>query len=82
MLDIERKMDIQAGDRVLVNVGPFIGSTRRSKDSVPCEVLEVDGARIRVATEFPFRKVDLWIQATWVDGRPEKARPLSEPSLA
>jgi hypothetical protein len=75
-------MDIQAGDRVLVNVAPFIGSTRRSKDSVPCEVLEVVGTRIRVATEPPYRKVDLWIQATWLDGRVEEAQPLGEPSLA
>jgi hypothetical protein len=67
---------------VLVNVAPFIGSARRSKDSVPCEVLEVDGTRIRVSTKFPYRKADLWVQAAWIDGRLEEAQPLSEPSLA
>jgi len=75
-------MAIRAGDRVLVNVAPFIGSARRSKDSVPCEVLEVAGARMRVATEPPCCKVDLWVEAAWIDERPGETQPRSEPSLA
>jgi len=75
-------MDIQAGDCVLVNVAPFIGSARRSKDSVPCRVIEVDGTRIRVCTDLPYRTVDLWVQAAWVDEKVERAQLLGEPSLA
>ena len=75
-------MDIQTGDRVLVNVAPFIGSARRNKDSVPCDVTGVDGTQIRVTTDFPYRKVDLWVQASWVDERVERAELLSVASLA
>jgi hypothetical protein len=75
-------MAIQAGDRVLVNVAAFIGSARRNKDSVPCEVTEVDGPRIRITTESPYRMVDLWVQDAWIDERPGEAQPRSEPSLA
>jgi hypothetical protein len=75
-------MDIQPGDRVRVNLAPFIGSARRSKDSVPCEVTELEGARIRVTTEFPYRTVELWVSASWIDARLEQAQPLGEPSLA
>ncbi len=67
---------------MLVNVAPFIGSARRSRDSVPCEVIEVDGTRIRVAAEPPYRKVELWVKAAWIDGKLEEAQPLGEPSLA
>jgi hypothetical protein len=66
---VERQMDVQIGDRVLVNLAPFIGSARRCMDSVPCGVTEVDGTRIRVSTEVPHRLVDLWVPARWVDGR-------------
>jgi hypothetical protein len=75
-------MDIQAGDRVLVNVAPFIGSVRRSKDSVPCHVIAIDAGRIRVRTEPPCREVELWVQAAWIDGRLEQVELLGEPSLA
>jgi hypothetical protein len=75
-------MDIQAGDRVLVNVAPFIGSARRSKDSVPCQVIETGAGRMRVRTEPPYREVELWIQSAWIDGRLEQVELLGEPSLA
>jgi hypothetical protein len=74
-------VDIRAGDRVSVNVAPFIGSARRNKDSVPCEVLEVAGTRMRVATEPPYCKVELWVKTAWIDERLGEAQPLSEPSL-
>ncbi len=75
-------MEMQAGDRVLVNVAPFIGAARRNKDSVPCRVIEVDAGRVRVRTEPPYRTVELWIHERWIDGRLEEAELLDEPSLA
>ena len=44
-------MEIQKGDRVLVNVAPFIGSIMRSNESIPCEVLDVDGIQVHVRAE-------------------------------
>ncbi|NLX55856.1 MAG: hypothetical protein GXY58_12135 [Planctomycetaceae bacterium] len=60
-------MNVQKGDRVLVNVAPFIASARRQRDSVPCEILEVDGTRVRVATQAPCREMDVWVQNCWID---------------
>ncbi len=69
-------MDIHEGDRVLVNVAPFIGSVTRCDGSVPCEVLEVNGFQIRVRAELPYRPVSLWILSSWIDGRPRQKREL------
>ncbi len=41
-------MDIQKGDHVLVNVAPFIGSLMRGSESIPCEVLDVNGLQVFV----------------------------------
>jgi hypothetical protein len=60
-------MNVQKGDRVLVNVAPFIASARRQRDSVPCEVLEVAGTQVRVATQSPCREVDVWVENCWID---------------
>jgi len=60
-------MDVRKGDRVLVNVAPFIASTRRQQHSVPCEVVDVDGMAVRVVTQSPCREVDVWVQACWID---------------
>ena len=38
-------MSVHRGDRVLVNVAPFIGSALRAKQSISCEVVDVEGAR-------------------------------------
>ncbi len=65
-------MDIQKGDRVLVNVAPFIGSAMRCDDSVPCEVLDIEDIRVHVRTEPPYRSVCLWVLSTWIDGRQEQ----------
>lgn len=65
-------MEIQTGDRVLVNVAPFIGSVMRSDESIPCEVLEIDGIQVHVRTEPPYRQVSLWTLASWIDGRLRK----------
>jgi hypothetical protein len=69
-------MQIQKGDRVLVNVAPFIGSIMRSDESILCEVLDVDGIQVHVRAEPPYRPVSLWILSSWVDGRPQQKREL------
>ena len=69
-------MDIQKGDRVLVNVAPFIGSVMRGGESIPCEVLDVDGLQVYVRTEPPYRGVSLWVLSSWVDGRQRQKREL------
>jgi hypothetical protein len=60
-------MNVQNGSFVAVNLAPFIGSAVRSRQSVPCRVLEVQAGRFRVCTEEPYRRVSLWIQASWID---------------
>ena len=62
-------MEIQRGDQVQVNVAPFIGSFRRHKESVPCTVLTVEGPRVQVRTESPYREVTLWILSSWIEKR-------------
>jgi hypothetical protein len=75
-------MDIQKGDRVLVNVAPFIGSIMRCDESVLCEVLEVDGLQLHVRVEPPYRGVSLWILSSWVDGRPRQSESREAACLA
>lgn len=70
-------MDIEKGDRVLVNVAPFIGSVMRGGESIPCEVLEVDGLQVHVRAEPPYRGVTLWILSSWIDGCPDRKRELA-----
>ena len=60
-------MDVRKGDRVLVNVAPFIGSALRCDDSIPCEVLAVDGMRTHVRVEPPYRDVSLWVSSSWIE---------------
>jgi hypothetical protein len=60
-------MKVQQGDRVMVNVAPFIGSVMRSKESVPCEVLGVDGIHVHVRTDPPYRDVSLWVLSSWIE---------------
>ena len=69
-------MDIQSGDRVLVNVAPFIGSVTRCDESIPCEVIELSGLQIHVRAEPPYRGVSLWTLSSWIDGRPRQKREL------
>ena len=68
-------MDIQKGDHVMVNVAPFIGSIMRYDESIPCEVLDVDGIQVQVCAEPPYRAVELWVLSSWIDAQYEaKAR--------
>jgi len=60
-------MDVCKGTRVAVNLAPFIGSPVRSRQSVPCRVLEVEGGRVQVCAEEPYRRVSMWIPASWID---------------
>jgi hypothetical protein len=69
-------MEIQKGDRVLVNVAPFIGSVMRGNESIPCEVLDVDGIQVHVRAEPPYRGFSLWVLSSWVDSRMQQKREL------
>jgi hypothetical protein len=60
-------MALQKGDRVLVNLAPFIGLMTRSKESIPCEVLGVNNLQVHVCTEPPYRQVSLWVPSHWID---------------
>jgi hypothetical protein len=66
-------MGIQKGDHVLINVAPFIGSLRRNKQSVTCEVLDVQGDEIDVRTLPPCREFTLRIDRYWIDCKLEPA---------
>ncbi len=66
-------MDIHKGDRVLVNVAPFIGSLRRNKQSVTCEVLAVHGDEVEICTLPPCREFTLLIERFWIDRKLEPA---------
>jgi hypothetical protein len=70
----EKNMNIHEGDRVLVNVAPFIASSRRQDSSVPCRVLKVDEGRVLVCTLAPVRQFDLWVEDCWVDRVIERPR--------
>jgi len=67
-------MDVHKGDHVLVNVAPFIGSVRRNKQSVVCEVLAFDGDEVEIRTLPPCREFTLRIERFWIDRKPEPAR--------
>ena len=67
-------MDIRPGDQVLVNLAPFIGSLRRNKESVVCEVVAVDFDDVEIRTLAPCREVFLTIERFWID---RKLEPVS-----
>jgi hypothetical protein len=60
-------MEIRTGDRVFVNVAPFIGSLRRNKQSVECEVVAVDGDDVQIRTLAPYRELNLKVERFWID---------------
>ena len=64
-------MDIRVGDQVLVNVAPFIGSLRRNRQSVACEVLAVHGDEVEIRTLAPCREVCLTVEQFWIDRKLE-----------
>jgi hypothetical protein len=64
-------MGVQEGDRVLVNLAPFIGSSCRSKVQIPCQVLAADAGYVEVRTAYPFRELRLRVRSTWLEGKME-----------
>jgi hypothetical protein len=72
----DKEMDIQRGERVLVNLAPFIGAARRSNESIPCNVLKIDGTLVEVETEEPtYRRFSLWVASSWIDGKAGPSEP-------
>ncbi len=59
-------MQVSKGDRVKVNLAPFIGSAMPSDEWIDCQVLDVEGVHVLVATEPPYRRVELWVLSTWI----------------
>jgi hypothetical protein len=66
--DRRSEMNARAGDFVHVNAAAFIGARFRNRETVPCEVLEVQAGRVLVRTRFPYRVFSLWVSADWVEG--------------
>ena len=64
-------MNIQEGDQVLVNLAPFIGLTRRSKKSIPCRVVVIDGPHIEIRVGPPYRELSLRVQKSWIEEKLE-----------
>lgn len=60
----------------MVNLAPFIGLKAPSRQSVPCEVLAIEEARVQVATEYPFRRCVLWVELCWIEGKRQPKRHL------
>jgi hypothetical protein len=71
-----RQMKIQKGDRVLVNLAPFIGAVLPSKESIPCTILDVAGTEAHVRTDPPYREVSLWVLSTWIDGKAKQQQEI------
>jgi len=64
-------MEVHKGDQVMVNVAPFIGSLRRNKQSVACEVLAVRGDEVEIRTLPPYREFTLSVERFWIDRKLE-----------
>jgi hypothetical protein len=70
-------MDIQVGDWVLVNVAPFIGSSRRHEENIPCEVVGLCDEQVEVQTQSPYREIRLFVARNWVERKLEPSKCLS-----
>jgi hypothetical protein len=68
-------VDLETGDRVHVNLAPFIGAAVACHDTVLCTVLTLDDDRVQVRTEPPYRELVLWVASSWIEGRAKKKRP-------
>jgi hypothetical protein len=71
-------MDLGVGDTVLVNLAVFTASRFRSRESIPCEVLEVNTERILVKTCFPYRIFTMWVGREWVEKTDRLVESVSE----
>ena len=74
-------MDIKRGDCVLVNLAPFIGTSQRNKESIPCRVLAVDTNHVEIRTDHPYREFSLRVQATWIEGKLESDEEIADHRL-
>jgi hypothetical protein len=61
------EMDLGVGDSIFVNAAAFTASRFRSRESIPCDVLEVNTERLLVRTRFPYRVFTIWIGREWVE---------------
>jgi hypothetical protein len=71
-------MDLSVGDTVLVDLAVFTASRFRSRESIPCDVLEVNTERLLVRTCFPYRVFTMWIGREWVETADRLVEPVSE----
>ena len=60
-------MDVCVGNAVLVNAAAFIASRFRNQESIPCEVLEIETARVLAKTRNPYRVFTMWISREWIE---------------
>ena len=60
-------MDVPIGESVLVNASAFTGAQFRSRESIPCDVLETDADRLLVRTRFPYRVFTMWVSTKWIE---------------
>lgn len=51
----------------MVNLAPFIGARASSRQTIECRVNAVEGNRVQVTTEYPYRSVTLWIDPGWIE---------------
>ncbi len=73
-------MEYREGERVMVNLAPFIGAQRRSKQSVPCVIKAVRADMVQVTTMHPYRSVTLWVSSRWIEAA--RSRSLEEELVA
>jgi hypothetical protein len=60
-------MDVRVGDTVLINVAAFTASRLRSRDAIPCDVLETNATRLLVRTKYPYRVFTMWVSMEWLE---------------
>jgi hypothetical protein len=72
------EMDLGVGDSIFVNAAAFTASRFRSRDSIPCDVLEVNDERLLVKTRFPYRVFTMWIGKEWIEKADRLVEAVSE----
>lgn len=54
-------MDLGVGELVLVDIAAFTASRLRNRETIPCEVLEIDADQLLIRTRFPYRVFKMWV---------------------
>lgn len=62
-------VQVKSGNRVWVNIAPFIGWLDRGRSSVLCKVLQVSHDSVLVRTEGPCREFSIRIAPEWIDAK-------------